>query len=432
LTIVTDGRDAGAPSSWCGAVDQICAGATEDGSRTTPERLLFVSAGNTPWGGRHDYPDHNHLHGVQDPAQAWNAVSVGAYTEKAVIRANDYHGWKPIAEPGLLSPASSTSMIWEDKSWPLKPDIVMEGGNNAIDPSTGRADNVDDLSLLTTRVSHDGALFTITGDTSAAAAQAARHAAIIWAHYPHVWPETVRAILVHSARWTEQMLAEFPTQRENRLRCYGYGVPNLDKALWSVSNAATLIIEETLQPCDKDGSTIKTKDMHLHRLPWPTQVLEDLGEVDVRMRVTLSYFIEPSPGERGWERKFRYQSHGLRFDVRRPDDSEPHFRKRISKAAREEDEAVSQGEDGREWKVGPKLRSKGSIHSDAWTGTAVELARCGVLAVYPVGGWWRERKHLRRWNRQARYALIVTIETSETDVDLYTPIANQIAVPVPA
>ena len=432
LTITADGRDAGFPSSWSGAVDQICAGVTEDGSRIAPERLLFVSAGNTPWDGRHDYPDHNHLHGVQDPAQSWNAISVGAYTEKAVIQADDYHGWKPIAERGLLSPASSTSMIWADKSWPLKPDIVMEGGNNAIDPSTGRADNVDDLSLLTTRVSHNGALFTTTGDTSAAGAQAARYAAIIWARYPHLWPETVRALLVHSARWTKKMRAEFRTHKENRLRCYGYGVPDLDKALWSVSNAVTLIIEETLQPYDKDESTIKTKDMHLHRLPWPAQVLEDLGEVDVRMRVTLSYFIELSPGERGWKRKFRYRSHGLRFDVRRPAEMEADFQKRISKAAREEDEDVPQGKDEREWEVGPRSRNKGSIHSDSWIGAAAELAQCNVLAVYPVGGWWRERKHLGCWNRQARYSLIVTIETRETDVDLYTPIANKIAVPVPA
>jgi hypothetical protein len=40
----------------------------------------------------------------------------------------------------------------------------MEGGNSAIDPSTRRADYVDDLSLLTTRVSPTGALLTTTAD----------------------------------------------------------------------------------------------------------------------------------------------------------------------------------------------------------------------------------------------------------------------------
>lgn len=224
------------------------------------------------------------------------------------------------------------------------------------------------------------------------------------------------------------MLNEFPkAQRHNRLRCYGYGVPDLQRALRSMHNVATLVIEGTLQPYESVDSEIKTKDMHIHRLPWPTQVLEGLGEIDVRMRVTLSYFIEPSPGRRGWTRKHRYQSHGLRFDVKRPTDNEDDFRKRISKAAREEDEDVDTERDDRQWDIGPQLRRKGSIHSDTWTGTAVELARCGMLAVYPVSGWWRDRKHLECWDRQARYAMIVTIETPETDV--YTPIANQISIP---
>src|SRR6516162_7536419 len=84
------------------------------------------------------------------------------------------------------------------------------------------------------------------------------------------------------------MLNEFPApERHNRLRCYGFGVPNLEQALWSVSSAATLIIEESLQPYEGSGSDIRTKDMHRHELPWPKQILEALGDVQVRMRVTL-------------------------------------------------------------------------------------------------------------------------------------------------
>jgi hypothetical protein len=437
LTVTADGRDQGYPSSWSARVDEICAG-IEDNERATPPRLLLVAAGNVPAVGRHRYPDFNHIQGLHDPAQSWNALAVGAYTEKAVIHSVEYEKWKPIAPPGGLSPASATSMVWEDKSWALKPDIVMEGGNNAINPATGDGEDVDDLMLLTTDVSPDGRLLTTTGDTSGATALAARYAAIIWSHYPQLWPETVRALLVHSARWTKRMLDEFPReQRHNRLRCYGHGVPDLRRALRSLSNSATLIVQETLQPYekvverDKKGQrkvSIKTKDMHLHRLPWPTQVLQDLGETEVRMRVTLSYFIEPSPGRRGWNRKHRYQSHGLRFDVKRPTDAdEVFFLKRISKAAREEDEEFVGEKDEREWEIGPQTRPKGSLHSDTWTGTAADLAHCGVIAVCPVSGWWRERGHLDCWDRQARYSLIVTLETPATDV--YMPIAAQITVP---
>jgi hypothetical protein len=51
----------------------------------------------------------------------------------------------------------------------------------------------------------------------------------------------------------------------------------------------------------------------------------------------------------------------------------------------------------------------------------------GYLAVYPALGWWRTRKAQERYDLPARYSLIVSIRTPETDVDLYTPIAQQVA-----
>jgi Subtilase family len=427
LTVTADSRDNGFPSSWSGALDKSSAGADDD-----QRRLVFVSAGNTPENGRGEWPHFNHLHGVDDPSQAFNVVAVGAYTERGVIQSAGYDGWQPLAIPGRLSPASRTSVIWGDKSWPLKPDIVMEGGNQAIDPSTGQPDYVDDLMLLTTRLSAAGALLTTTADTSAATALASRYAAVILAHYPSLWPESVRGLLIHSARWTDAMCREFPdNDRHNRLRCYGYGVPDLNRALWSAANSATLIVEAELQPFDKVDGSVKTKDMHLHRLPWPSNLLQSLGSTPIAMRVTLSYFIEPSPGRRGWTRKHRYQSHGLRFEVKHPLEKIRDFHKRVSRAAWEEtDEHPEAIEEDRNWALGHRLRCKGSIHSDTWTGTAAELAECGTIALFPVSGWWKERPHLERWNRVARYSLVVTIETPRVDIDLYTPIATQVGVPV--
>jgi hypothetical protein len=171
--------------------------------------------------------------------------------------------------------------------------------------------------------------------------------------------------------------------------------------------------------------------MKLHQLPWPVEALRELREATVELRVTLSYFIEPNPGERGWKNRHRYASHGLRFDVNTPAETANDFRKRLSAAAREEEEAgPSTKSDSHLWLLGAELRRKGSIHSDRWIGTAAELAERNIIGVFPVIGWWRERPKHNRWNRSARYALIVSIHTPETDVDIYTPVVNQIAVPV--
>lgn len=424
-----DDRDRGQPSSWSSAVDQLAAGA-EDGIK----RLLILSAGNTDHIFRHNYPENNASEGIHDPSQAWNALCVGAYTEKIFIDQTSYPGWMPIAPSGDLSPSSCTSMIWQ-RQWPFKPDILLEGGNSARVPGRDEADYLDSLQLLTTHWQPLEKLLTVTGDTSAATSLAARMAAILLSEYPDLWPETVRALLVHSADWTEAMKSRFEpiTSRYNKeelIRHYGFGVPNFIRARRSAGNSLTLIVQDELQPFDKIDGVCKTRDMHLHTIPWPRDVLESLGETDVEMRVSLSYFIEPNPARRGWRRKHTYASHGLRFEVINPLESVNDFRQRINKAARDEEYGGTSMPYSPNWFLGIYLRSKGSLHSDRWMGSASQLAQCPYIAVYPVAGWWKERQQLGRWNRNARYSLMVSIHTPQTEVDLYTPIISQISAPI--
>ena len=172
------------------------------------------------------------------------------------------------------------------------------------------------------------------------------------------------------------------------------------------------------------------RDMNLHQLPWPLAELEALGAAPVEMRVTLSYFVEPNPSERGFRSRYRYESHGLRFDVKRPQESMDDFRARINAAARNEEDGTRMSGDDSNWLIGKQNRHKGSIHSDIWRGSAADLASRGVIAVYPALGWWKTRKRLEGYNKSARYSLIVSIRAPEVDVDLYASITNQIAVPV--
>jgi hypothetical protein len=265
-------------------------------------------------------------------------------------------------------------------------------------------------------------------------------AAQLMAQYPNLWPETIRALIVHAAEWTPQMQAHFldPRKRskdyDNLIRHCGFGVPSLERALWSAANSLTLIVQDELQPFMREGNgEPKLRDMHLHTLPWPKDALESLGETPVELRVTLSYFIEPSPGivERGGGGRYRYESHGLRFEVKRPEEKIDVFRQRINQRARDEEEGnYHGGGSDPDWHLGTNLRHLGSLHSDTWTGTAAALAARGALAVYPVTGWWKTRKKQERYDKTARYALIVSIRTPETDVDLNNAVENLIATPV--
>ncbi|MCB0745707.1 MAG: hypothetical protein KDC67_17520, partial [Ignavibacteriae bacterium] len=72
----------------------------------------------------------------------------------------------------------------------------------------------------------------------------------------------------------------------------------------------------------------------------------------------------------------------------------------------------------------------GSIHKDLWEGSAADLALRNKIAIYPIGGWWKNRKKLMRYNSDVDYSLIVSIETESTEVDIYNNVLAQIPVPV--
>jgi len=211
-------------------------------------------------------------------------------------------------------------------------------------------------------------------------------------------------------------------------RRYGMGVPDLSRATRSATDALTLVAEDTIHPFDGQG---RMREMNLHLLPWPTEVLSDLGGVEVRLRVTLSYFVDPNPARRGWQRRYRYASHGLRFDVRRPTESNDDFRKRINQLAlAEEERRPTVQSDAAEWFFSPDQRVAGSLHTDIWTGTAADLAQRGAIAVFPVTGWWKERPDRDRSEEGARYSLIVSIETPDQDVDIWSPVAAEVGIPI--
>lgn len=429
-----DNRDRGRPSAWSAAIDRLASDA--DGYGAAP-RLFIISAGNiedpNAWA---EYPESNATDGIHDPGQSWNALTVGAATNLVEITEPDAIEYEPIAAVGGLSPFSTTSVTWQPQ-WPLKPDVVFEGGNAAKD-ALGAA-WMPSLSLLTANWKPEERLFTTANATSAASVLVARMAAQLMAEYPNLWPETIRALVVHSAEWTNTMRQSFlpaagrPSKSDiaRLIRHCGFGVPDLDRAMWSVENSLTMICEGRLHPFKREGRNAPTlRDMDLHRLPWPLQELEALGETPVEMRVTLSYFIEPNPSERGFSARYRYESHGLRYDVKRPTETEADFRARINAAARDEEERTQGGGDDPAWIVGKQNRHKGSIHSDIWQGSAAELASRGVIGVYPALGWWKTRPRLERYDGTARYALVVSIRAPEVDVELYSAVSNQIAVPV--
>ena len=118
--------------------------------------------------------------------------------------------------------------------------------------------------------------------------------------------------------------------------------------------------------------------------------------------------------------------------MRRPTETVEDFRRRINMKARGDGFAAENIATESGWFLGPKQhQSSGSLHTDIWTGTAAELANKDAIAVFPVAGWWKNRARYDQSEMGVDYSLIISIDSPEVDVDLWTPIATQIGVAIP-
>lgn len=401
---------------WSHAADQI---AYNEGDG----RLLIVSAGNArdrEWMKlAEQYPQLYLSEKIHQPAQAANVLTVGAYTSRVELpNLREYGEYGVVAKrPGGISPYTSTGLTGSE--WSIKPDIVMEGGNLAISKTLTDA-GVPTLCALTTSHGHTrGRPLGQISMTSEASARASHLAARIWAVEPRLRPETVRALLVHSARWTPEMCEQFQGINDRLLAC-GYGVPNEELASACARNRATVVIEDAMPNAVVEQEPKKSRPkrpqtslteprirrkVKLYRLPIPVELLDD-SDPDVELRVTLSYFAEPN--------KFgRRVFHGLdlKWDMQGPQESEDDFLERINMLNRAKTPSGGRTRaaktKGFNWEIGPQARSRGTVQSDRWRGRMSAIAGDKLIAVVPVLGWWDQRKNLE--TQEMKFSLVVSV-----------------------
>ena len=436
------------PTSWSAALDQICAGVLIGGEVAEPQRrLFFVSAGNIRDDVLPEQMDELGEFPIEDPAQSWNAVSVGGYTNKSEIHPDetDYADWSAFALAGALSPFSRISTDWEHSRTPVKPEIVFEAGNRALSPNeTELLTGLSSLSLLTTSKDFLTEPLEAFWATSPATAQAAGMAGRLMSHDPSWWPETIRALMIHNASWTPWMItrleeASIKADKVQLARHFGYGVPSLERSLASAENDLCMISQSEIQPYFREPSYVNGKlqfsapklhHMHIYDLPWPVSTLQDLREQEVQLRVTLSYYVEPNLGDLTPVLPGKYRSCGLRFEMKRDTETEEGFLKRVNSLARDAASTLLPAPPDPDWLFGNRSISAGSIHSDIWSGPGATLALRNKIIIIPVGGWWKDRVKAKRFDASMRYTLILSITSKDNEATLYSEVQQLIGIPV--
>jgi hypothetical protein len=389
MAVTNEDRSGERASSWSACIDRAAAGQLAGDEADRPRRLFCISGGNVQNAMQADRLATLGDYPIEDPAQAWNALTVSGYTEKTAIDPVDpyFRGYRAVAAAGDVSPFSRNSTNWPSSKTPIKPEVVFEAGNRAVSQNGQNLIDCPSLELLTTGAEVDRLPLVNFAATSAATAQASRLAAQLQADHPELWPETIRALMVHSAEWTETMQARLNTQnslraRKQLIRIFGYGVPSYQRATASATSDLALLAQNTIQPYQRQpNGGVVFNECHYYPLPWPRDVLEQYGDQEFRLKITLSYFVEPNPGKSAAIDPQRYQSFGLRFDLKRPRENPRQFRVRINAQEREDPRRAgprAEPESGR-WMLGPDSISAGSLHCDVWAGSGAQLAARNMI-----------------------------------------------------
>lgn len=393
-------------TTWSVAVD-VLAWNSGDG------RTMVVAAGNTePITDRENYPHVNlgppHL---QQPGQAWNAITVGGYTDLDQLTDQDRErGYPaPLAAAGTLSPHSRTA---PGGNHPLKPDLVMEAGNTA--PSGGLdLPEAQGLTVLTldSKWRDRGTLLRRTWATSPAAAAASNALARIADAHPTLRPATWRGLLAHTTSWPQAARNQFPEKRD-LLRAFGYGVPVPEPGMTSDSNRPIMVYEGVIRPSHRNSERKPERLADFIEVPLPYDELDELAEAPVTLAVTLSYFIEPTDNLT----RRAYAGGRVRWDLQGPTEDTDGFRARINSLIREQ--GYQRGGGSFDWEIGTNVRSRGTLQHDRARVAASQIAGPRLLAIYPVTGWWED--NATNWERKLPYSVIISADLGDVDLDLYS------------
>lgn len=412
-------------SVWAETIDRMVYDGGSDGC------LFIVCTGNidgyrpTLAQAEHDirtrgYPTYllEDAYRLRNPAQAINALTVGAYAPSGLASfAARSAGHQPVAPTDYPSPFTRTGFGYLGE---VKPEVVEEGGNwywdnrRRLAPQGG---DFTDVAIAAHDYATTGRLIKFGNATSWAAPRVAHLAARIQDSIPTRNGDLIRAVIINSARW----LTEFGTT-EQRLRVFGYGVPDRERALNIGGSRCVILIEDI----------IRIGNVHFYRTPWPSDLFEQSPDLEIRVSITLAYRAPVRKSNR------KYRGTVLEWKLSKRGESFEDFRRRsvyqgIAAPSNEEDDIDEEEEPSAiadwPWVVKTNLRKRGTVQKDWFEAPASYFGEELYLSVIGKRGWLSKEQQKEGWNQ--RYAVAVTIEVLGQNIPIHERIAQLIQIPVP-
>jgi hypothetical protein len=258
-----------------------------------------------------------HERTILSPAESLNSLTIGAqHHDNVSVRQGFHNTVDPFADNTLPNVSSGLGLGHRRM---VKPDLYFPGGRehvrmqstgNGLKVSVGAPQRLYGLSAAAPDSLGQGRLnqLALSDGTSSATALATRAAHRIFDALmnadggslladmdPGFYAVAVKALLVHSARWTgnDELLKEicgpedkrrYVERGENSSRFIGFGIPDVTKALECAPNRATLVGVGTIPP----------ESAQSFRIPLPAS-LERVTDPRV-LTVTVAWFSPVKPG----------------------------------------------------------------------------------------------------------------------------------------
>ncbi len=257
----------------------------------------------------------------------------------------------------------------------LKPELVHFAGNLSYS-----FECQDDLGVMSLSNKPNEQLFSYDHGTSFSAPIVANGASQILKNYPTATANLIRALLAHHSKVDEDMRNVDEPQF-----VYGFGFPNIDRAIRSTPFSPTMIFE----------GEIETDKIAKIRIPVPKEI--GLSKGSKLMRITLTY--DPPVSLRN--QAISYTAIDLRFDV---------FRKN------KKGEYLKVSGTDKSWQTPFYRADKNTVKKDTFQWERGHVGEDWMIRLTP------SIRDYKFKGKKQKFALVVTIEGLNKAIDLYGPI----------
>lgn len=408
--------------------------------------IFVISAGNAFYEEaksneqlRTDYPNYllNDSARIIDPATSAISLTVGSlsFGRGSITEPSDVRRQAIAKLRGYPSPFTRTGFGVDGM---IKPDVVDFGGDLVLDlnyrenlglPKTNvLSDNVAGVSVLTLSKDYYSSLFHICSGTSFAAPRVANLAAQLFTKYPDASSNLIRALIVNSAVLPKEIPPEFQGKGKNppseqlkkQLAIYGYGQPELQRAMYSAENYVVL---------SEDNISIKVGSFHIYEIPQlPPDFFEVKGTRILSITLAFDPPTRPTRGDsylgvtmefdlfKGIEREIVRNAYEAASKTSSLDESTDNTKTKLKKKYGAGIEVTLS--------PGSTVRKKGTIQRGQVeiTSRAKKYDKGNMTLVVSCNRKWAKPDEIEI----QRYALVVCISHSEPKVDLYNRMKIQI------